>query len=121
MTETHPLFLAVLADPSPAPKLVLADWLEENDKPGLAYAFRWAGERGRHPYISPKGRNSYWDCKRRRGKEALHQLPRQVFDELPFARPELPMRDTLAAFEALAQALFRLRCILSLCGGGKRT
>jgi uncharacterized protein (TIGR02996 family) len=45
-------FLAAIeADPAnPEPKLLMADWLEENDVyPEMQYALRWMAARGRHP------------------------------------------------------------------------
>ena len=42
---------AVAAAPhDSAPKLVYADWLDEHGEPVLAAAYRWAGERGLHPF-----------------------------------------------------------------------
>jgi uncharacterized protein (TIGR02996 family) len=61
-TLTSRDFLAAIeADPNdPEPKLAMADWLEENDQPDLAYCYRWCAKHGRHPQCRQDEVLWYW-------------------------------------------------------------
>lgn len=108
------LWREIEADPSPDPKRVLADWLEERGElPDLAYALRWCAARGRHPHRSPQGRYFTWGTvsvvrgkPRRAGSP--QEVPRIVYDYLrPRRYPRY--RDVRHAYLALARALRTLR------------
>jgi hypothetical protein len=72
-------------DPTPAPKLVYADWLEEDGRPDTAHAFRWCARLMRHPKMTPAGRVAGWE-RLRMGvvwhpqRVKPHLLPWRVFD-----------------------------------------
>lgn len=118
----HDNFLADVRDhpADPAPKLVLADWLEERDLTDLAFAYRWAGRRKRHPDVTEARRYYSWGTLlqgRRGGGQRKpvypHQLPPLIFGLLRPVRNRksgrMRYRTLPDAFEALADALQRLR------------
>jgi uncharacterized protein (TIGR02996 family) len=119
MGETErALFQNVLDNPTdPAAKNIYADWLEEHNLERLAYAYRWAAARGRHPYVErgkdPEDDIVLWD--RQRGRKApvkhFHRLPRTVFLALrpPLIRGVHQCDSVAHAFVMLADALWRLQ------------
>jgi uncharacterized protein (TIGR02996 family) len=113
------LLAAILADPvADLPRLAYADWLDENNQPELARAYRWAVKRRKSPLAwRPASRSPdewVWDTSRRR-----QGLPVPLFMALKGARPFLLpytmyrqglayYRTLPAAYKALAAALAAL-------------
>lgn len=122
MTDREALYRAVVAAalarepaypvPVPATEMgVLADWLDENGEPDLAFAYRWAARRGHFPRLTPKGRYAGWSAPLR-GQHKLawpHQLPRVVFARVKGGRS----RSVEGAFAKLAAALAELRAAVA--------
>lgn len=111
---TNPALMdAVLADPSPAPKLVYADWLEEHGDTkadrDLMLALRWCARRGRHP--EPWGKIWLW-CRTPAKFAPDHRssIHRYVFDAM--RRSKRGHASGEEAFASLAGALARLREIV---------
>lgn len=97
---------------------VFADWLDENNEPDLAYAYRWCCKRGVFPRPSPQGRRWSWGRIGQRGPKPRYRqhwdIPHQVYDEMKagnastwsYAKPH-------HAVEDLARALYNLRVVTS--------
>ncbi len=127
MWSMEPSLLQAVLDEldSHEPKLILADWLEENGGPVLAYAYRWAASRKLRPYRSPAGRSVWWGRRPKRGRIVggapwANCLPGPIFDSLPRTKGcfedgrRFVSRGVPMAFEALAEALELLRKTIAL-------
>lgn len=128
--EEAKLFEDVEADRRPGPKLVYADWLQDQAEAmaeaearnlrRLAYALRWAASRALHPEITLRRRNASWRKQSRLFKDAPDQLPPCVFEALPapWSRlsnpPGAQYKDVLSAFHALASALQDVRAAVEI-------
>ncbi|WP_439624104.1 TIGR02996 domain-containing protein [Gemmata sp.] len=104
-------------------KLAYADWLDEQRRHGLAFAYRWAARRGHHPRVTPGIKRAVWSTFRRgQHKPAWpSQLPPLVFAQLrplkqvtttSYAPPNYRCRDMSIAFAALADVLQKLREVI---------
>ena len=124
---THDDFLkAVEADPSlPGPKLVYADWLEEDGNDALAFAYRWAAKRGKWPNGLTHGAIVHykhaqythaWATFNSVGSQEHYVLPDIVYNLCPHAHwwSGREYRSAADAMRGLAQALERLRCLLEV-------
>jgi hypothetical protein len=131
IAEYQSLFQAVVDDPSPARKLILADWLDEHGKSKeevvLAYALEWTAERWKHPCVSPNGKSARWFREGLRRKVRATQtsfLPAELFDAFPSgekARGAVAYKSVHQAFVALAEALQRLRLVVFVSRRGGNT
>lgn len=111
--EEAALLEDVAHDGRPAPKLILADWLEDHGREAEAHACRWAASRGLHPRVSPVMGYATW-CREGFGPRR-HSLPDAVMDAMhtPGQR-RLTWYHVRWAFEALAGALAKLKALYEL-------
>lgn len=87
---------------------VYADWLDENNEPRLAHAYRWMGRHGKRPRVSDLNQNVSWGYEGYKGWTAPeHQLERVLWDELEMSGKN-SWNDAVAA---LADALVTLTVI----------
>lgn len=98
---------------------VFADWLDENNEPDLAYAYRWAGKRGLFPKPSPQGRRWSWERSGQRGPKPrfkMHwHLPHELYDAMrPGTARNYWYAKPADVFEDLARALYNLRCVVRI-------
>lgn len=120
MSQEQSMWATVKANPADGlPRLVLADWCDENGKPDLAYALRWSARRGRYPMVTPYRRYATWGTllKGQHKPPHQHQIPRLVFDLLrpvgQFSMFGHRSKTAEMAFERLAEALKRLRDVIN--------
>jgi|GEM_PF-4049112 len=91
---------------------VYADWLDENNEPRLAHAYRWMGRHGKRPWVSDLNQNASWSYE---GVKLEHQLVRVLWNELEMSGKNsghyITYFDWNDAVAALADALVTLTVI----------
>ncbi|OWY61848.1 hypothetical protein B7486_61600 [cyanobacterium TDX16] len=119
MSDESALWAAIKSNPGEdAPKLALADWYGDHERPDMLHALRWCVSRGKWPRLTPKGTTAIWYGSSRvtsrwltRVDEA-HALPGLVRDAFPTARQrhaEMRFKTLHEAILYLAAALDKLR------------
>ncbi len=98
--DEEALVRAIRNNPDPVHKLVYADWLEEHGQDDLAYAYRWAAHRDKHPASSM--RSWVW---RDYPKHGPCCLPPSVMRAITSSRTKVLIGDVTLAFQVLARAL----------------
>jgi uncharacterized protein (TIGR02996 family) len=130
MTHDEAFLAAILEAPDdPTPRLVYADWCEENGKPDFAYALRWMLARGLAPAhlpqrklwpwmwfrASPLGGADWVKREKRRHQPAI--MPVLLFDLLPTPDPHYQsFRSWHEAVESLGLRLRILGDLYAIAG-----
>jgi uncharacterized protein (TIGR02996 family) len=118
--EDEPFIKAILDHPGdPSPLGVYGDWLDEQSRTDLGYAYHWAAARKRWPQLSKKKQRTSWTGPCRHGQPQSWQLPWVVHQQLRPRPAPLYSWGCLTvpdAFAGLAESLIALRGALSLSG-----
>lgn len=83
MTPEEQFIAAIIASPDDhTPKLMFADWLDEDGQDKLAAAYRWCGEKRKHPTFYPIYNEWSWFNKSRNPLDSPAMLPGFLFDRI---------------------------------------